>query len=135
MFPSFSFPLSWRWKFWVCSREKLLYVSADVKKCCQAFHTTLRFAAWCYGYFKGRRGLFVWSSFGLKNAQQQQQQRLDFPRPVGGAVAMLPAEESWGKEATTSPEQVQFWLKMSFWLVLFVSIRSGEDKRIRNILL
>lgn len=69
------------------------------------------------------------SVLGPVNAPRQQ--RAGFARPVGGEV---PSEESPGQEATTA-SQVQFWLKMSFLPVLFVSIWSREDKRIRNILL
>lgn len=100
------------------------------KKSCRVFWANVRFAARYYAYFTASSALFVWSFSALATSD-----RLCPARPVGGAVAMRPAEELSGQEATAAPVQVQFWLKMRFSPVLFVSIWSEEDKRIRNILL
>lgn len=51
--------------------------------------------------------------FGLVNSDRKQ--RADSAGPIGGAEATLPEEALSGQEATVTPEQVQFWLKMSFF--------------------
>lgn len=101
------------------------------KKCCRVFWGIVRFAARYYGYFKDCFAFFVWSFSGLVTSNWRQCRSC----PVGGAVEMFPAEELLGQEAAKASVQVQFRLKMRFLPVLFVSIWSEEDKRIRNILL
>lgn len=116
-----------------CAAETCWCASPRVtgnKKSCRVFWANVRFAARYYAYFTASSALFVWSFSALATSD-----RLCLDRPVGGAVAMRPAEELSGQEATAAPVQVQFWLKMRISPVLFVSIWSEEDKRIRNILL